>query len=80
MPLRLTGIARAVGEPQLQQFVPAGGWRRVASVRPDADGAFTLLVRPKRTTRYRLVAAGVTGPPVTVRVAARARPGGSKGR
>ena len=80
VPLRLTGIARAVGEPQLQQFVPAGGWRRVASVRPDADGAFTLLVRPKRTTRYRLVAAGVTGPPVTVRVAARARPGGSKGR
>ena len=62
VPLRLTGIARAVGEPQLQQFVPAAGWRRVASVRPDADGAFTLLVRPKRTTRYRLVAAGVTGP------------------
>ena len=80
VPLRLTGIARAVGEPQLQQFVPADGWRRVASVRPDADGAFSLLVRPKRTTRYRLVAAGVTGPPVTVRVAAAARPGGSKGR
>jgi stage II sporulation protein D len=50
---RLTGIARGVGRPVLEQQT-AAGWRTIASVRPQADGTFSATVRPIATGGYRL--------------------------
>ena len=50
---RLTGIARGVGRPVLEQQT-AAGWRTIASVRPQADGTFSATVRPIATGQYRL--------------------------
>jgi stage II sporulation protein D len=50
---RLTGIARGVGRPVLEQQT-AAGWRTIASVKPQADGTFTASIRPIATGGYRL--------------------------
>jgi stage II sporulation protein D len=50
---RLTGIARGVGRPVLEQQTNAG-WRTIATVRPQADGTFAATVRPIATGQYRL--------------------------
>ena len=50
---RLTGIARGVGRPVLEQRVGAS-WRTVATVQPQASGAFSVVVRPTVTAQYRL--------------------------
>jgi stage II sporulation protein D len=50
---RLTGIARGVGRPVLEQQT-AAGWRTIASVKPQADGTFSAAVRPIATGGYRL--------------------------
>jgi stage II sporulation protein D len=50
---RLTGIARGVGRPVLEQQTSAG-WRTIASVKPQADGTFAATVRPIATGQYRL--------------------------
>ena len=50
---RLTGLARGVGRPVLEQRVGAG-WRTVATVQPQANGTFSVTVRPTATGQYRL--------------------------
>jgi stage II sporulation protein D len=50
---KLTGIARGVGRPVLEQRIGAG-WRTVATVRPQANGTFSVTVRPTTTGQYRL--------------------------
>jgi stage II sporulation protein D len=50
---RLTGIARGVGRPVLEQQTSAG-WRTIASVKPQADGTFSATVRPIASGGYRL--------------------------
>jgi len=52
---------------ELQESVGGGGWQKVRAVR----AAATITLRPRRSTRYRLVSSGVGGPSVAVAVAPR---------
>jgi SpoIID/LytB domain protein len=65
---QLGGIARGVGEVTLEGRVKGGSWETVAAVRPDARGAFTVLVKPEATTQYRLSAGDVKAAHVAVAV------------
>ncbi len=65
----LTGIARDVDEPLLEKRADDGTWARAARVKPRADGTFAVVVRPAATTTYRLSAAGLAGPSLTLAVA-----------
>ncbi len=64
----LTGVARDVDEPLLEKRVDDGTWARAARVKPRPDGAFAVVVRPAATTTYRLSAAGLAGPSLTLTV------------
>jgi stage II sporulation protein D len=50
---KLTGVARGLGRPMLEQRAGAG-WRAVAAVQPQANGTFSVTVRPTATGQYRL--------------------------
>jgi SpoIID/LytB domain protein len=67
--VRLTGIARDVEEPTLEEL-RAGAWVRVARPKPRSDGTFATTVRPAAPARYRLTGSGLPGPVVVVPVAA----------
>jgi stage II sporulation protein D len=68
-PLVLTGIARGLESPGLAASVDGGqSWRKVAALSRDATGAFSIVVKPTRTTRYRLQAVGAASPAILVRV------------
>jgi stage II sporulation protein D len=67
-PIRLTGIARGVLEPALEEL-REGVWARVAQPKPRPDGTFTAMVRPAGATRYRLTGSGFAGPVLAVPVA-----------
>ncbi len=69
-PMALTGIARALSDVVLERRGAGGVWKAVEQLRPSASGAFSVRLRPEKTTVYRLSAAGLTGPPVVLRVAA----------
>lgn len=68
--LRLTGLAREVDRPLLEQRTPAGAWVTVKRLKPAPDGTFTARIHPGVTTVYRLSADGLDGPSLTVRVGA----------
>ena len=68
-PQQLQGVARGVNVPTLEQRVPGSPWQRGVRVRPAADGAFTVAVKPKVTTDYRLVGSYVRAGIVRVPVA-----------
>jgi SpoIID/LytB domain protein len=68
--VRLSGVARDVGDAVLERRTPVGAWIRVKRLSPAADGVFALTLRPTVTTVYRLSADGLAGPPLTVRVPA----------
>lgn len=67
---KLTGTARGVAKVVLEQ--QAGSlWKAAAEVQPQANGSFTVTIRPSTTTRYRLAAGTVRTPPTPVGVAPR---------
>ncbi len=68
--LQLTGVARDVAVATLERRTPAGTWATVKRLSPAADGSFAVTLKPSGTTTYRLSASGLSGPPLTVRVAA----------
>ena len=68
----LEGVARDVGEAVLEQRVDAGGWKQARKLVLQPDGSFVVVLRPATTTRYRLAAAGLIGPALTVRVSGQA--------
>ena len=68
--VRLSGVARAVTSPVIQQRNAAGGWVTVKRLAPAPDGGFAVKVKLTATTVYRLAAGGLGGPPLTVRIAA----------
>ena len=70
VPGKLTGLARGVGRPVLEQRVGTG-WRTVAAVRPQADGTFSATVRPTATGQYRLNTGSARTAVTRVRVAPR---------
>ena len=65
---QLDGVARGIGDVILEGRVKGGSWETVASVRPDAAGAFTVLVQPSSTTEYRLAAGDIRAALITVPV------------
>ena len=65
-PMPLRGFVRGLGKVRLEQQVNGGTWTAVKPVRPRADGRFTVTVRPKRTTSYRLATPAGAGGSVTV--------------
>jgi stage II sporulation protein D len=68
--VRLSGVARAVASPVIQQRNAAGAWVTVKRLAPAPDGAFAVKVKQTATTVYRLAAGDLGGPPLTVRIAA----------
>jgi stage II sporulation protein D len=55
---KLTGVARAIARPILEQL-RGRTWTAVVPVQPQANGSFALTVRPVATTQYRLVSGSV---------------------
>jgi stage II sporulation protein D len=68
--LRLTGVARDAADASLERLTPDGTWVPVAGrLRVSAAGTFAAVVHPLQTTTYRLAAAGLPGPVLTIPVA-----------
>jgi stage II sporulation protein D len=67
---KLTGTARAIARPVLEQLKGAT-WTPLAPVQPQANGSFAATVRPTATTRYRLSSGSVRTAATTVGVAPR---------
>ena len=67
-PVQLSGIARDVEDAVLEKLGANGAWVRSARLTPAADGTFTVTVRPRRTSTYRLSAVGLPGPALTLTV------------
>jgi stage II sporulation protein D len=65
----LTGVARGAGDVELEQRPGAGGWLRAPVLGAGANGAFTVSVKPLRTTDYRLAGATADGGVARVAVA-----------
>jgi stage II sporulation protein D len=66
--MRLSGVARGVGDVSLQQR-SGSGWQDVGHVRAMRDGAVSLSVKPTSTTQYRLASGKVAAAAVRVAVA-----------
>jgi stage II sporulation protein D len=66
--VELSGVARELGQAVLERQRPDGGWEHARRLDVAADGTFSVVVRPKETTRFRLAADGFASSPVTVRV------------
>lgn len=69
-PVVVSGVARDVEAPLLEKLGANGAWLPSAKVVPDDDGAFSVTVRPKATSTYRLTADGEAGPALTITVPA----------
>ena len=67
-PVQLGGIARDVEDAVLEKLGANGAWARSARLTPGPDGTFTVTVRPRRTSTYRLSAVGLPGPALTLTV------------
>ena len=67
--LVLTGVAKAVETPVVEQRAASGAWTTAKRIEPSATGEFKVRLKIAATTAYRLSAAGLAGPAVTVRVA-----------
>jgi stage II sporulation protein D len=65
--VRLTGVARSVDAAVLERRAGAGTWVKVRLLRPADDGTFGVTLRLAETTVFRLTAAGLPGPALTVR-------------
>ena len=69
--LQLTGVGRALGPTLLSSSPDGSAWTPVGTVSRDATGTVSRDVKPMRTTRYRLEAAGSASPALLVQVAPR---------
>lgn len=68
---RLTGIARGVPSPVLSTSVDGSSWSPVGELRREANGAASLVVKPNRTTRYRIEVTDAASPTLLLQVAPR---------
>jgi stage II sporulation protein D len=67
--VRLTAVARDVGEVVLERRPAGGSWTLARRLTPGKRGNVSVTVRPKVTTTYRLRLDGSPGPTVRVSVA-----------
>jgi stage II sporulation protein D len=65
---QLTGVARGLSDPVLQQL-DGTSWKDVGAVKPDKDGTVTISIKPPVTMRYRLATGKVSAPSVRIPVA-----------
>jgi stage II sporulation protein D len=72
-PLRLSGLARGLPSPVLSSSGDGSLWTVVAPLERTASGGVSVLVKPSKTTRYRIETTGGTSPALLVRVAPRVR-------
>jgi hypothetical protein len=63
---KLSGFVRGLRRVRLEQQTNGGAWTVVRRVRPRRDGRFTVTVKPRRTTSYRLATGDVAGATITV--------------
>jgi stage II sporulation protein D len=70
-PLRLGGIARALPAPLLFSSPDGSSWTEVGAFQRETSGLGSLIVKPERTLRYRIEAAGAASPGILVQVAPR---------
>ncbi len=68
-PVTLTGIVRGFSGVQLEAKPSGSVWAPVGPVTPNADGSFSIAVRPSVTTAYRLAAGTLRGGQVTLAIA-----------
>jgi SpoIID/LytB domain protein len=66
-PVVLKGFVRGLAQVRLEQQVNGGAWRGIRPVRTRPDGRFTVTVRPRTTTSYRLATPVTAGGAVTVK-------------
>ncbi|HSI98454.1 MAG TPA: SpoIID/LytB domain-containing protein [Gaiellaceae bacterium] len=76
--VRLVGLARGMPSPTISSSVSGSLWAPVGAVERGARGAASLVVKPQRTTRYRIEVAGASSPAMLVRVAPRVQLGVSE--
>ncbi len=67
--LQLAGVARGVTGPVLAASADGSAWGKVGPVARDAGGLVTHVVKPTRTTRYRIEVDGAASPSMFVGVA-----------
>jgi stage II sporulation protein D len=65
--IALSGVARGLERPVLERRRPGEEWEPARRLSVAADGSFSVVVTPKETVRFRLVAGGYASAPVTVR-------------
>jgi stage II sporulation protein D len=66
--LRLKGRARNATAASLETRASGGAWQKLRDIRPGSSGLIKLTLRPSATAFYRLVAQGVVGAPVRIKV------------
>jgi stage II sporulation protein D len=66
-PTKLSGFVRGLRNVRLQQQVNGGSWRTVKRISTNSEGRFTVTVRPRGTTSYRLATPAGAGAAITVR-------------
>jgi hypothetical protein len=71
--LRLSGIARSVGAVSFARSSDGDVWRADAPFATTTDGAFSLVLQPDRTERYRLQSKSANSPAILVAVAPKVR-------
>jgi stage II sporulation protein D len=70
---RLTGIARGLQSPMLSSSLDGAGWSHVGQLQRDASGLASFVVKPSKTTRYRIEVKEAASPTLLVQVAPRVR-------
>jgi SpoIID/LytB domain protein len=67
--VRVSGLARGISSPALEERTPAAAWEPVAKLVAAKDGSFSTRVAPHVTTTYRIAGAKAAGEPLRVPVA-----------
>jgi hypothetical protein len=71
--LRLSGIARGLPSPTLSSSPDGAAWSPVGELQRDASGLASFVVKPSRTTRYRIEVRDAASPTLLIQVAPRVR-------
>ena len=69
--VQLSGISRGLSSPALAMSADGSVWTPAGALTPEAKGNVSVIVKPIRTTRYRIEVAGAASPALLVQVAPR---------
>ncbi|HLF68762.1 MAG TPA: SpoIID/LytB domain-containing protein [Gaiellaceae bacterium] len=71
--VKLTGIVRGLPQPVLLSSAGGSAWSTVGDLASEPGGSISFVVKPSRSTRYRIGVEGATSPTLLVGVAPRVR-------